>query len=34
MSQFVALLQANTHLTRLELQGATVLWCARPPPAP
>ena len=27
MSQFVALL-GNTHLTKLELQGATVLWCA------
>ena len=30
MSEFVTLLQTNTHLTRIELQGATVLWCAMP----
>ena len=28
MSEFVTLLQTNMHLTRIELQGATVLWCA------
>lgn len=28
MSEFVTLLQTNMHLTRIELQGATVFWCA------
>ena len=30
MSEFVTLLQTNMHLTRIELQGGTVLWCAMP----